>query len=149
MHASRAVFGRNHLATYLVKDRALARGMLSGCVAPVAMAGDNVSRSNCKKRAASDLLYEHLKAREIFFLTPPVARRSGRRQRTPSMNLHLRNERGRVLLVARPEARRTGASRDPVRPGIAERWRVGGASAYHGTGARDALEGGAVARSDP
>ena len=66
MHASRAVFGRNHLATYLVEDRALARGMLSGCVAPVAIAGDNVSRSNCKKRAASDLLYEHLKAREIF-----------------------------------------------------------------------------------
>jgi len=30
--------------------------MLSGCVAPVAIAGDNVSRSNCEKRAASDLL---------------------------------------------------------------------------------------------
>src|SRR5439155_22239866 len=71
MHASRAVFGRNHLATYLVEDRALARGMLSGCVAPVAIAGDNVSRSNCKKRAASDLLYEHLKAREIFFEPRP------------------------------------------------------------------------------
>src|SRR6266536_434161 len=37
------------------------------------------------------------------------------------------NERGRVLLVARSEARRAGASRDPVRPGIAELWRVGGA----------------------
>jgi hypothetical protein len=37
------------------------------------------------------------------------------------------NERGRVLLVARSEARRAGASRDPVRPGIAELWRAGGA----------------------
>jgi len=33
---------------YLVQDRALARGMLSGCVAPVAIAGDNVGRSNCE-----------------------------------------------------------------------------------------------------
>jgi hypothetical protein len=46
LHASRAVFGSNHLATYLVEDRALARGMLSGCVVPVAIAGDNASRSN-------------------------------------------------------------------------------------------------------
>src|SRR6266404_2742591 len=45
--------------------------MLSGCVAPVAIAGDNVSRSNGEKRAASDLLYEHLKAREIFFEPRP------------------------------------------------------------------------------